>query len=75
MRDGEWGIYPDGWRDSWYWVFARLEHMAWDHEEAAAYIKEKMNALQDQICSSGETGNKVAETAWLSVQKLLDELE
>jgi hypothetical protein len=31
-----------------------------------------MNALQDQICSSGETGNPAAEKAWQSVRELLE---
>ena len=74
MRDGSLGFYPEGWRDSWYWVFTRLEHIAEEDEAAAILIRERMNALQDQICSSGETGNKAAETAWLSVQSLLEEL-
>lgn len=74
MRDGSLGLYPEGWRDSWYWVFTRLEHIAEEDEAAAILIRERMNALQDQICSSGETGNKAAETAWLSVQSLLEEL-
>lgn len=74
MNSGNWGLYPEGWQDSWYWVFTRLEHIARDHEEAAVLIRERMNALQDQICSSGETGNLAAETVWLSVQELLEEL-
>ena len=34
--------------------------------------RQKMNALQDQICSSGETGNPAAEKAWQSVRELLE---
>jgi dipeptidase len=48
MSDGTFGLYPEGWRDSWYWVFTRLEHIARDHEEAAVTIRERMEALQDQ---------------------------
>lgn len=75
MSDGSRGIYPEGWWDSWYWVFTRLEHIARDNEEADAYIRQRMNALQDLICSSAETGNEAAETAWLSARELLEELE
>ena len=75
MKDGSWGLYPEGWENSWYWVFTRLEHIAREHEEAAAYIRGRMNALQDQICASGETGNQAAETAWRNVRELLKELE
>ena len=56
-------------------VFARLEHIAMENEEAAVCIRERMDALQDQICSSGETGNKAAETAWQSALKLLEEFD
>ena len=75
MSDGSWGIYPEGWRDSWYWVFTRLEHIAREDEEADAYIRQRMDALQDQICLSAETGNPAAVTAWLSARELLEELE
>ena len=73
--DERWGLYPEGWRDSWYWVFTRLEHIAMDHEETAPYIREKMNALQDQICSSGETGDAAARKAWTGARELLEELD
>ncbi len=46
-----------------------------EHAEAAACIGERMKALQDRICSSGETGNQAAETVWRSVCELLKELE
>jgi len=75
MSDGTWGLYPEGWRYSWYWVFTRLEHIARDNEEAAVSIGAWMDALQNQICSSKETGNQAAETTWLSVRELLAELE
>ena len=74
MRDGTWGLYPDGWQDSWYWAFARLEDIARGDEAAAVCIRERTEALQEQICSSGVTGNEAAETAWLGVQELLEEL-
>ena len=75
MSDGAWARYPDGWQDSWYWVFSRLEHIARDNEEAAASIRARLDALQDQICASEETGNQAAQTVWLSVRQLLEELE
>ena len=75
MSDGTWGLYPEGWQDSWYWVFTRLEHIARDNEEAAVSIRVWMDGLQDQICSSGKTGNPVAETVCQSVRELLEELE
>jgi len=75
MKDGNWGIYPEGWRDSWYWVFTRLDHIAREHEGAAVYIREKMDALQDEICVSGETGNRAAEKAWLSALELLEQFD
>ena len=74
-KDENWYFYPDGWRDSWYWVFKRLEHIARDDEKAAVCIREKMNILQDQICSSGESGNPAAEKAWQYARELLEELE
>ena len=73
MKDGTWGVYPDGWRDSWYWVFAMLEHIARDDETAAILIRERMDALQDDICASGEIGNPAAETAWHAALDLLSE--
>ncbi len=53
--------------------FCQAGAYARDHEEAAVLIRERMNTLQYQICSSGETGNLAAETAWLSVRELLKE--
>ena len=44
-----------------------------DHEETAVLVRERMNALRYQICSSGETRNLAAETARLSVRELLEE--
>ena len=72
-ENGDWGLYPDGWRDSWYWVFSMLEHIARDDEAAALYIREKMDALQDEICASGVTGNPVAELCWNTALDLLSE--
>ncbi len=73
MKDGTWGVYPDGWRDSWYWVFAMLEHIARDDETAAILIRERMDALQDDICASGEISNPAAEIAWHAALDLLSE--
>ena len=72
--EGEgWGIYPEGWRDSWYWVFSMLEHIARDDAAAAVQIREKMDALQDEICASGETGNRAAERCWRAASALLSD--
>jgi len=73
MSDGTYGLYPEGWRDSWYWVFTRLEHIARDHEEAAVSIRERMDTLQDQICAFTESGNPAAEICWHTVLDLLSE--
>ncbi len=71
MANGDWGLYPDGWRDSWYWVFSMLEHIAQDDEAAAVYIRERMDALQDEICSSGMIGNPAAKICWRMALDLL----
>ena len=73
MKDGTWGIYPDGWRNSWYWVFTMLEHIAAEDEAAAVTIREKMDALQDEICAGGETGNRAAEKCWHAALDLLSD--
>ena len=70
---GTWGIYPDGWRNSWYWVFTMLEHIAAEDEAAAVTIREKMDALQDEICAGGETGNRAAEKCWHAALDLLSD--
>ena len=71
--NGTWGLYPDGWRNSWYWVFSMLEHIARDNEAAAVQIRERMDALQDEICASGVTGNPAAEACWRAALDLLSE--
>lgn len=73
MSNGTWALYPEGWRDSWYWVFFRLEHIAWDDEEASVSVRQRMDALQDLICSSGETGNAAAEICWHTALDVLSE--
>ena len=73
MEDGTWCVYPDGWRNSWYWVFTMLEHIAADDEAAAVCIREKMNALQDEICAGAETGNRAAEKCWQAALDLLSD--
>ena len=73
MKDGNWGLYPEGWRDSWYWVFTMLEHIAGEDEAAAASIMERMDALQDEICACTEIGNPTAEMCWHTVLDLLSE--
>ena len=70
-ESGDWGLYPEGWRDSWYWVFTMLEHIGRDDEAAAVQIRERMDALQDEICTSGETGNPAAEKCWRAALDLL----
>lgn len=69
--DKGWGIYPEGWQDSWYWVFTRLEHIAREDQDAAQLIREEMDDLQDEICTSGEIGNAAAEKAWWRATDLL----
>ena len=71
MEDGTWGLYPDGWKDSWYWVFFMLEHIARDDEAAALSIRERMDLLQDEICTSGVIGNPAAELCWCTAMDLL----
>ena len=73
MEDGTWGLYPEGWRASWYWVFTMLEHIARDDEAAAAAIRERMYALQDEICAGTEMGNPAAEKCWRAALDLLSE--
>ena len=73
MENGTWGLFPDGWRDSWYWVFSMLEHIAREDETAAVYIRERMDALQDEICASGVIGNPAAEICWRAALDLLSE--
>ena len=72
-ENGGWGIYPEGWRDSWYWVFTMLEHIARNDGAAAVQIREKMDALQDEICAGGETGNRAAEICWHAALDLLSD--
>lgn len=67
----DWEFYPEGWRNSWYWVFIMLEHIARDDEAAAVRIREAMDALQDEICESGITGNPAAEKAWQAALALI----
>ena len=73
MENGGWGIYPENWKDSWYWVFTRLEHIARGDEKAAAAIREAMDELQNEICASGLIGNAAAEKAWNTAMNLLNE--
>ena len=73
MKDGKWGLYPEDWRDSWYWVFSMLEHIAREDEASADYIMARMNALQDEICAFTEIGNPVAEICWHTSLDLLSE--
>jgi len=73
MQDGTWGLYPDGWRDSWYWVFSMLEHIARADEDAAVYIRKRMDALQDEICASGGIWDSAAEICWGTALDLLSE--
>ena len=71
MADGAWGLYPEGWQDSWYWVFTMLEHIAAEDDAAAILIRERMDALQDEICASGEIGDPAAETCWRTALDLI----
>ena len=72
-EQGNWGLYPENWRDSWYWVFTMLEHIAREDDAAAAHIGETMDALQDEICASGAFGDPAAEMAWRRATDLLRE--
>lgn len=73
MKNGAWGLYPAGWRDSWYWVFSMLEHIAREDKAAAGMIRERMDALQDEICASEVIGNPAAEVCWRTALDLLSE--
>ena len=44
-----WVVYPEGWENSFYWVYAALSHIALEDEQAAAQITETMAALQAEI--------------------------
>ena len=65
-----WGIYPEGWRNSYYWVFAALGHVAGENEEAAALISGAMRDLQEEIIARPETG--AAEKAYRKAVECLD---
>ena len=56
-KEGMWGIYPEGWKNSYYWVFTALDHIAKEDDAAAAHIFNTMSALQDDICQQQEAGN------------------
>lgn len=73
MKNGNWYLYPEGWRDSWYWVFTMLEHIAGEDEAAAVSIRERMDALQDELCACTELGNPAAEICWRTALDLLSE--
>ena len=45
----KWVIFPEGWQDSLYWVYAALSHLAQSDENAAAQIAEKTAAVQAEI--------------------------
>ena len=46
---GDWVIFPEGWENSLYWVYAALSHIAGADEAAAAHITEVMAATQADI--------------------------
>ena len=48
-----------------------LEHIAREDEAAAALIRERMDALQDEICTSGVIGDPAAEICWHAALDLL----
>lgn len=68
-----WGIYPEGWRNSFYWVFTALEHITREDKSAARHIADTMSALQDEICQKKMTGNAAAEKAYKTALELLKE--
>ena len=49
----------------------KVAHIAREDEAAAGRIRERMDALQDEICASGITGNEAAETCWRAALELL----
>lgn len=62
-----------GWKDSWYWLITTLERIARDDETAAMLIRERMDALQDEICASGAMGDPAAEICRRETLGLLSE--
>jgi hypothetical protein len=50
-----------------------LEKLTQDQKESADDIRQKMDSLQDEICASGEIGNRAAEKTWQRAQELLEE--
>ena len=72
-EEGLWGIYPEGWKNSYYWVFTVLEHIAEEDEAAAAHIANTMRTLQNEICQQQETGNASAGKAYQTALDLLKE--
>ena len=67
------GIYPEGWKDSYYWAFTALDHIAADDDAAAGHIANAMRALQNDICRQQETGNASAVKAYQAALDLLKE--
>ena len=49
VEDGVWVVFPGGWENSLYWVYAALSHIAQADEQAAAHIAETMGYLQEEI--------------------------
>ena len=72
-QTGLWGIYPEGWKNSYYWVFTALDNIAEEDEAAAEHIANTMSALQDDICQRQETGNTAAQKAYQVALELLKE--
>ena len=72
-KEGLWGIYPEGWKNSYYWVFNALEHIAEEDDAAAAHIANTMRTLQNDICQRQETGNASAGKAYQTALDLLEE--
>ena len=70
---GLWGIYPEGWKNSYYWVFTALEHIAEEDDVAAGRIANAMRTLQNDICQRQETGNASAGKAYRAALDLLKE--
>ena len=48
-KEGVWVVFPEGWENSLYWVYAALSHIAQDDAEAAAHISETLAATQTEI--------------------------
>ena len=47
-------VYPEGWKESFYWNFAALNHMATEDEDAEAEITELRDRTQELVYTEWE---------------------